>query len=714
MLSAMAPMTAVARFTTPTLEDQWSDSRSRYKEALQYLDQGKADQFRSSRSSLEAELYPLAPYLTYYEYRKNINRVSDRKIISFIDDYQDSPIGSQLKQRWLRQLVSKGRWGDFITHFSPEHDLANAELLCNQARALYKEGKQQLAFAAAKKLWLVGRSQHKNCDPIFNAWQKSGGLNDKMVWQRIEISMDRGNVSLSRFLAKKLKSSALKEDFKLWERLFAAPYRLASEHERLGDNPRDRHIMLHTLSRWVRSDKPKTLQWLNTLSDEYAFTQAEKDQYINYIARYISFTFNPESKYWLLQVDIDNQDPKVLDKRFEVALRSADWPAVLLWSSMPPESKWEAAKFKYWRARALESLAAKQGERLLTFRYPEVNKDDVMFIHRLNKAAISTQHGGEYLSLGQFYEPMAATREARRLYAELAATRDFYGFLASEKLGLALSINDKVQPISKQTLSQVENTPGILRAKELYLMNERGQAYREWRHTLKDLQPTETGVAARLASQWGWEFQAILTAARSSDRDNITLRFPSKFQTVVSQEATRNAIYTDWVFAVIRQESAFREDAQSGVGAMGLMQLMPATARHVSRNTGAAKPSRSQLLSANYNINLGAAYLRELYDTFDQNIVMATAAYNAGPHRVKEWRPQDESMAGDVWIETIPFNETREYVKNIMTYQAIYKYKMGFKAQLSQDTQRIYPKSQRPAITLPTQIVSNPGQQTNL
>ncbi|HBF09596.1 MAG: transglycosylase SLT domain-containing protein [Pseudomonadota bacterium] len=692
--------------TAPYSDETNNQNRQKYQIALKSLKAGKQTAFNQYKSQLEADLYPLAPYLTYYDYRKNLSRVSDEEIITFIDKNWDSPISESLKQRWLKQLASQQNWDAFIEHFVPEEDAKNDELLCSQANAWLEKGNFKKAYEAGTKLWLVGRSQNKSCDTIFNAMRDAGRLTDDLIWQRLELSMDRSNVKLARYLAKQLKSNELRKEFMLWDSLFTSPHHLANKLNDFQDIPRHRNIILHALTRWVRSDKENTLKWLDLYSEQYSFTQAEKDQHISYIARYISFTFNPLSKYWLSEVDMMNKDAKVQEKRLEVALRSEDWPAVILWASQEPENQWEASRYSYWKARANEQLSKRQSYRLMTNRWPSVNPDSLLYIHRLHRAALSTELGAEFFALGDHYQPYQALTYAQKTYEDLSGLRDFYGFLSSNKLRKDLSLNHRLKPVKQAQFNEVEQSPGFRRAKELYMMDQKIQAFREWRHTLDRLPLEQKGIAARVAESWGWNYQAIVTAARSDEKDNLELRFPKTYKDAVAYQAHKNAIDTGWVFAVIRQESAFRADARSGVGAMGLMQLMPATAQHVSRNIGIrSTPTRAQLLTPDFNIRLGASYLKELSDQFDGSIVMATAAYNAGPHRVKEWRPQDRAMPGDIWIDTIPFRETREYVKNIMTYQAIYKYRMGMVAKLSDDVRTVNPPNTKPIIQMPTTIV---------
>jgi len=218
------------------------------------------------------------------------------------------------------------------------------------------------------------------------------------------------------------------------------------------------------------------------------------------------------------------------------------------------------------------------------------------------------------------------------------------------------------------------------------------QARSEWYYAVKDLNPRERTNAAKLAQDWGWYSQAIITAASSDSRDDIELRFPTPFADIVSDQAASNNIDKDWVFSLMRQESAFMSDVESSAGALGVMQIMPATGKEIAQRNGLPFNNKTTLLQPENNIRMGTLYLAQLLNQFDNNLLLATAAYNAGPNRVKRWRPKYETMPGDIWMETIPYKETRNYVKNILAYQAIYRFHLGKEIQLSDSLVSIPPQ----------------------
>ncbi|MBV1874524.1 MAG: transglycosylase SLT domain-containing protein, partial [Gammaproteobacteria bacterium] len=179
-------------------------------------------------------------------------------------------------------------------------------------------------------------------------------------------------------------------------------------------------------------------------------------------------------------------------------------------------------------------------------------------------------------------------------------------------------------------------------------------------------------IAAGIATDWGWTSQSIQAISTTDNLHYLSLRYPRGYQKEISSHANSNNIDQEFVFALVRQESLFRPDAYSPAGAIGMMQLLPATAKEVAKSFNIPYEGKHELLQADKNIQLGTSYLKQLLSTFDNNKVFATAAYNAGPHRVVKWIPETP-LPADVWIETIPFKETRNYVKHILSSEEIYR-----------------------------------------
>jgi soluble lytic murein transglycosylase len=266
--------------------------------------------------------------------------------------------------------------------------------------------------------------------------------------------------------------------------------------------------------------------------------------------------------------------------------------------------------------------------------------------------------------------------EANKLLVELSKERSYYGFMAADHLGQVFSFLHQSLPVEQSLIEQTAALPGLRRARELLALERTLEARREWNLALQDRSPAELKAAARLAQEWDWPSQVILTLAKIRYWNDLELRFPLNHRQQVDRQAKDHGLDSAWIYAIVRQESAFSVDARSSAGAIGLMQLMPRTAKEVATKTAYRSFEVNDLLQPEVNIELGAAYLNQIYRRLQENPVLATAAYNAGPSRVMGWLP-DQPLATDVWIETVPFRETREYLKRVLAYTVIYNHRLG-------------------------------------
>lgn len=289
--------------------------------------------------------------------------------------------------------------------------------------------------------------------------------------------------------------------------------------------------------------------------------------------------------------------------------------------------------------------------------------------------------------LGRSLTQLGKPKQARKHYQLAAQERDYYGYLAADKLGLPYQLGHKDSPVSGKAISEMASRPGIQRAIELFRLGEITEARREWNYAKRNFNQQEWLAAAKVAQQSGWHQQAIFTIAKAKFWDDTKLRFPLAHLSQVQQGSKYEGIDSNWIYAIIRQESAFGGTAQSHVGAQGLMQLMPATAKLTARGMGIPY-YRDQLHEPSYNIQLGSRYLGKMYQKFNYNRILASAAYNAGPSRVVRWTRESYNTPADIWIEAIPFKETRLYVKNVLMYNVVYALKRGQKVKMLEPSEK--------------------------
>ncbi len=593
--------------------------RTHFIEAESTLNAGDTAGFHA----LAAELhdYPLYPYLLYAELLQNLSSARGGDISRFLDAYRDTPLAARLRQRWLTHLATHERWQDFLRDYHASND---KELQCLQRQALHHTDQKHAALKDVEKIWLTGRSQADACDPVFEIWRASGGLTPALIWQRLELAMTGGNTSLARYLAKQLPESE-QTWFDLWMRTQTQPELIMHLDALNKDQARSRLIVLHAVKRAAQRDPAAGDALWDQVKNRYHFSETERSAMARRLALGHALRGKPEALNRLAALDPQDIDGTLREWRVRAALSLGDWQTALIWiDELNPQER-QNPRWQYWRARALEAIG----------------------------------------------NPGAGA-----LYEALSRTRNYYGFLAADRIETRYAMESQPLTIGDERLADVENLPGIQRARELFMLERALEARREWYLATRGMSDVQLTHAAKLAERWGWHDQAIITVAATPFLDDLQLRFPIVHQDMVLGAARDNRIDPAWAFAVIRQESAFMTDARSPAGALGLMQLLPRTARDVARDLNLRLSNPQALFDAGTNIRLGVTYLRNTLDRFDDNAVLATASYNAGSRRVNDWRPANDTPA-DIWVETVPFYETRGYLQQVFAYTVIYDYRLG-------------------------------------
>ena len=263
--------------------------------------------------------------------------------------------------------------------------------------------------------------------------------------------------------------------------------------------------------------------------------------------------------------------------------------------------------------------------------------------------------------------------QAQNVYAKLAEDRSFYGFLAADNIHKPYQFANKPVFLAENELENLANEADFKVVRELNLLNRPVEAERQWWYAVKKLGKERRMIAAKLAQQWHWDQIAITTLVKADYWDDLSLRFPIYYSDQIHTNAYLQNLDPSIVFGLIRQESIFNKDAESPVGARGLMQVMPRTGMQIARDLKEKWQSDNSLFSPDVNVRYGAFYYKQLLRQFHGHFALATAAYNAGSGRVSKWLPSVQPMPADIWIETIPFKETRKYVTSVLSYAIIYQ-----------------------------------------
>ncbi len=627
-------------------DQEMSLGRTTYKAAERAYKKGQMGHYQKLVATLKD--YPLYPYLVHRDLVKRLHRLKDEDVQGFIDKWPDSPLAERLRRSWLGLQARRGHWKTYLKFDRPSKNVTRQ---CRTIWALYQTGNKTEALNRVKPLWLHHESQPKACDQVFRVWKSSGRLSSELIWARVRLAMNKGNWRMAKWLKKELN----KRDRKWveeWITAYKHPSKVLQQRALKKDHPIARMIILAAVKRQVRKDTQQASALWKKAEKRYAFTAKDRAEIARKMGVYLALDRDPEALQWFSHLSEFEEDESALGWAVRVSMVLGDWNGALAWIDRMPKKLAEDQRWRYWRGRILEELGK--------------------------------------------------THEANKYFAGVSLNRSFYGFLAADRVGAEYNFEQRALDNSESMRHYVETLPGVQRARELYVLGKELDARREWRVLDLKLDKPELQVAAKLAQEWGWHSRAIMTVARGKHFDDLELRFPLAFQKPIVKYAEDRELDPSWVFAVARQESAFAPDARSPVGATGLMQLMPRTARQVAKAMKTRLRRTSDLNKPELNIRYGTWYLRSVYNDLSNNAMLATAAYNAGPHRVKRWLPEDGGvMPADLWAELIPFKETRTYVRRVMAYAVIYDMRRGIKTpqRISQRMNDVYPKGERaPAI----------------
>jgi len=574
--------------------------------------------------------YPLLPYLEYQELSERLMALPTKEVEQFFSKYPKSFSAERLRHRWLRALAIREKWPEYRRFY--DSNLTDPELACLNLRARLSMG-DKTALKEVEALWNIAKPQSPACDPVIEDWKKAGYLTPSLLWSRHLKAVNADQISLAASLLQEMTPEQQVPAL-LYENVAQNPRLILQPDHFKAPTAETRASIVLGLEKYAQTDAPEAAELWKHYAKRGDFTVSEKVHIAYTIARQLLRQEHGRAAEEMVSATPDLSHPELLEALIREALAQQDWEKAYRWLLRLPEESKQTERWGYWHARILEQLHIKESE----------------------------------------------GKTAKELYSKVAATRSFYGFLASDKLGIDYSLLDKPLPISKDLIAKIEVDPGIKRAREFYLLGELVSANREWTFTTNRFASTEEMVAAsRLADRWGWYRQAIQTMQDSEYWDELSVRFPIPYQEHVKAATRQTTIDPHFVFAIAKQESAFSSDAKSPVGAMGLMQLMPTTAKETAKKAGLIYRPQD-LLQADKNINLGSRYLNQLLGSFSGNRILAAAAYNAGPSRVKKWMNRnDVKVPYDIWIEIIPYKETRFYVQNVLSFAVIYAYRTGTK-----------------------------------
>ncbi len=610
-------------FIPEVVQHARSDERARFQAAEKALREGNYKRYQLLSETLQD--YPLYPYLELYELQRRLFSATADEMDALQSRYSDIPRARWLHQQWMMHLGSSGNWEELRE--ASDGQSGNERLRCLSLRAHLDGGDHDRVMKAMPGLWRTGASLPQACDPLLDYWRENDGLTADLAWERMLLALDAENTGLASYLRRYLPSDYREHGIAL-KNVHRQPQRLRRVQDFNEDNERMRDLVAHGMSRYARRSPQGAVEIWPHYRAIFDFSDEQRLAVERNLGLMLAVKYDQNATRWLRAAAELDDDRALYEWQVRVHLRHRDWEGVLEALDTMPQELESSSRWRYWRARALDQL----GEPAL----------------------------------------------AETLFAEVADSRNFYGFMAADRLGAPYQLNNQGHSFSNDDVADITRMPAIQRAYELYQLGRMGHARQEWQRAMHDLEPEAVLVASRLAQSWGWYEQGVNGAIAAQAWDHLDMRFPLPYRQHFHQAANEKALDVNWVYALARQESAFNSNARSHKGAMGLLQLLPTTARETASQLGLGFEGNAQLYEPAYNIRLGSAHLSELLETFDNNRILATAAYNAGSHRVKRWLEDGaRDLDSDIWVETMPFYETRQYVQNVMAYTVIYGFRRG-------------------------------------
>lgn len=610
--------------TTVRAAEDFSVARAEFQAAHARVTSRQPDD--PARDSSELRAYPLYPYLQAARLKRDFAQAMSgtpgqrtRDMEAFLELHGSEPVARELRRDWLRETANTKRWQKYLDLFDPAIDRGTL-WNCHQLAARAALGPADNLADDIMETWMSPKSLPEACDPAFNWLRSKGQLTPQLVEQRARLALENGEAGLARYLARSLPSDRAAAIVQ-WADLLQQPKKNIDALIASPGRPVENEALLAGWSRLARRDPDAAADRFAELVTARRLDADTAGRYALAVGLAASWSRKPYALDYFGRASVEDFDDIAHEWHVRAALWAGDWRrAKSAIEAMPPGLR-EDSSWRYWAARANEQLGDNDA--------------------------------------------------AREGYAAVMPTDNWYAVWSAARLGRPFAPDLQPIPINEKEVARVAAQPGMLRARELSALLMTSSAKAEWRWTYDRLSPDEQIQAIGLASDWGWHLQAVAAAAKKGLFNDYPLLYPRPYDRAVRDASEFTGLSPELIYAVIRQESLYQADAGSRAGARGLMQLMPATARRTAKRWDLPAPSNVRLLDPATNVRLGAATLASLVRRADQQVPLALAGYNAGPAAARRWLP-DAPLETDVWVENIPYNETRGYVRRVYWHSLVF------------------------------------------
>ncbi|WAM54296.1 transglycosylase SLT domain-containing protein [Vreelandella venusta] len=594
----------------------WATSDSAMHEALEAARQQQWQQINDR--AIEGHI--LSGYVDYHRLRSQLPNAAPSQVLQFIERHADSPLSEWMRGQAIAKYGYAGRFGDLLA--VADGVPTGTARQCYYYTALLDRAPAE-AREAGLELWLVGRSQPDACDPLFNRLRADGTIDDTVIWERKMLAWQAGEERLSSYLGG-LLSSQWQTALNTVETVKNSSAAIASAPSCLGPEcAATAAFYKAAMQRYTRENTPAAFSTWQAIGPRLTLAHADRQAIEEELAFYALVRNVPGTLSWVDSVLPSLNSERVLELRVRDALANRQWTDVVHWITEMPISQQESSRWQYWLARANDQLGN-------------------------HEAALAR-------------------------YQQAATDRSFYGFAAAEKLNQPYQLNLERNHFDEATRAQTARLPVVQRTEALLRIGEDGLANSEWLYAVQNGTPYQARALADYAAHQQWHARLVQTTIAAEMWDALDWRFPAAYRDSFLHWGRVTGVDPYLLMAITRRESAYNPVALSPAGARGLMQLMPGTASQVSRQLGLNDPGPYGILEPELNIRLGSTYLRDKLERYQGNRLAATAAYNAGPGRVDQWLGNNSMESFDLFVESIPFRETRDYVQAVLSYRVIFE-----------------------------------------
>ncbi|WGL97837.1 murein transglycosylase [Arsenophonus sp. aPb] len=603
------------------LGDSLTAQRERYQAIKQAWDANDNQRIASLMPTLTE--YPLYPYLEYRRLTQDLNTISIAQVNDFIKQYPYFPLNQKLSTLFVNQLAKRSEWHSLLA-FSPTPPRP-VIARCNYYYAKWQIGNKQAAWQGAKQIWLHGYSLPKACDQLFTLWQQAGQLTTELILQRIFLAIKNNDTALITSLVNRLPA----KDQIIGQRLAKLqqdPSLVVEFASKVKPSEFNRQVILVIFSRFARQSVEKAKLAIPMITQAQKMNHIQRQQLKEDIAWQLFGDVTVPQAKWRDDVIQHSSSISLRERRVRIALASNDMHSLAQWLKRLPKESRNKEEWQYWQAIALIA----QGKH----------------------------------------------NQGKKILFNLVKRRGFYSMVAAQKLNIPYPINIA---LATKPEEDIDSLPEVQRIGELLFWQKENLARTEWINLLIRQKKNRQQQLARYAFEHRWADLSVQATIIAKLWDHLTERFPIAWEQEFERYTKDKKIDKSFAMAIARQESGWNPQVRSAAGAIGLMQLMPQTAQQVAKSKGIVDyTDSSKLIDPAKNIELGTAYLETVFEQFSFNRVLACAAYNAGPARVTRWLAvSDGKLNAIAFIETIPFSETRRYVKNVLVYNLFYQHFLG-------------------------------------